>query len=530
SQAHTILSATMECGIKDFYKDKVVFLTGATGFLGRVIIEKLLRATDVKRIYAMVRPKRNQDIEDRFHTWLEDPLFEVLLKSNPQALQRVSTIAGDCLEHDLGISFKDRQLLASEVQIIIHGAATVRFNEPLYIALTINTRATKLMLQLAREMKHLKAFLHISSAFSNCPTFHIEERFYPELLSLDSEKILAMTEIVGPKMINNMSSLLVGSFPNTYTYSKALAEDVILREAGDLPLSVFRPAISKCIVCIFYNFEILNYFHLHKVIASHKEPVCGWIDNLYGPISLIYGIAHGVVRLVGFNTNGSASLVPVDYSANMALASIWQTGKQDTIRDRKDQPPIYTLAPSNSNVLENMNFLNFGLSHREDFPINKMIWYPFVHSVSKPWLYPLVAFFYHTIPGYIFDLLLRLAGKKPRMVDIYKKIHVNTAAIQHFLFNSWVFETKSADRLRSLMSAEERKMYNFDMEALDWKEYFKSALFGMRLYLGKEPPTKESLESGRRLLKRLKVLHYGLMSLLLFIAGTLLWSLLKCII
>ncbi|KAH8347027.1 hypothetical protein KR059_004333, partial [Drosophila kikkawai] len=523
------LGPTMECGIQDFYKDKVVFLTGATGFLGRgmrpvrfhfsplgfiillplVIIEKLLRATDVKRIYAMVRPKRNQDIQARIQNWEKDPLFEVLLKSKPQALQRVFTIAGDCLEHDLGISVKDRQLLASEVQIFIHGAATVRFNEPLHIAITINTRATKLMLQLAKEMKHLQAFLHISSAFSNCPEFHIEERFYPELLNLNSEKILAMTEIVGAKMIDSISSVLVGSFPNTYTYSKALAEDVILREAGDLPLSVFRPAI---------------------IIASHKEPVSGWIDNLYGPITLIYGIGHGVIRLVGHSKKGTTSFVPVDYCANMALASIWQTGKRDIIRDPKEQPPIFTLAPSTSNLLSHTDFIKFGMSHRDELAVNKMIWYPFLNCVSKPWLYTLLAFFYHTLPGYMFDLILRLAGKKPRMVDLYRKIHINVTAIQHFLFNSWKFETKSADKLRSLMSIEDREMYNFDMEALDWKEYFKSALFGMRLYLGKEPPTKESFESGRRLLKLFKILHYGLMTVLLFISVFLLWSLLKFII
>ncbi|KAH8368975.1 hypothetical protein KR200_001177 [Drosophila serrata] len=471
----------MECGIQEFYKDKVVFLTGATGFLGKVIIEKLLRATDVKRIYAMARPKRYLDIQARFQAWQEDPLFEVLLKSKPLALQRVSTIAGDCIEHDLGISIKDRQLLASEVQIFIHGAATVRFNEPLSIALSINTRATKLMLQLAKEMKHLEAFLHISSAFSNCPVFHIEERFYPELLSLDSEKILAMSEMVGPKMIDNMSSVLVGTFPNTYTYTKALAEDVILREAGDLPLSVIRPAI---------------------IVASYKEPVCGWIDNLYGPITLIYGVAHGVVRLFICNKKASCSVVPVDYCANMALASIWKTAKKDTVRKLKDNPPIYTLAPSKTNLLSNPDFEMYTLSHRQDFPINNMIWYPFIHTVPKPWLYPIAAFFYHTIPGYIFDLILRLAGKKPRLVNIYRKIHINFATIQHFLLHNWEFETNSVDKLRSLMSIEERQMYNFDMKALDWKEYWKTALFGMRLYLGKEAPTKESLEAGRRLLKR----------------------------
>ena len=52
--------------IKEFYKDKTLFLTGATGFLGKVVLEKLFRSlSDVKRIYILVRPKRGVEIMDR---------------------------------------------------------------------------------------------------------------------------------------------------------------------------------------------------------------------------------------------------------------------------------------------------------------------------------------------------------------------------------------------------------------------------------------------------------------------------------
>lgn len=44
--------------IKDFYKDKVLLITGTTGFLGKVLLEKFFRSlSDVKRIYLLVRPK-----------------------------------------------------------------------------------------------------------------------------------------------------------------------------------------------------------------------------------------------------------------------------------------------------------------------------------------------------------------------------------------------------------------------------------------------------------------------------------------
>ena len=52
--------------IKEFYKDKTIFLTGATGFLGKVILEKFFRSLpEVRRIYILVRPKSGIDIMDR---------------------------------------------------------------------------------------------------------------------------------------------------------------------------------------------------------------------------------------------------------------------------------------------------------------------------------------------------------------------------------------------------------------------------------------------------------------------------------
>ncbi|XP_016948114.1 fatty acyl-CoA reductase wat [Drosophila biarmipes] len=502
-------SSEKDGGIQGFYKDKVVFLTGATGFLGKVIIEKLLRTTDVKRIYSMIRPKRGQGIQERIAIWKKDPLFEVLLQAKPEALNRISIVAGDCLEPDLGISKSDRQLLASEVQIVIHGAATVRFNELLHVALAINTRATRLMLQLAKEMKHLEAYLHVSTAFSNCIIFRVEEKFYPEHLTCDSEKVLALSELLDEQTLDKLTLTLQGDYPNTYTYTKALAEDVVLRESGDLPLSIFRPGV---------------------IIATHTDPVSGWIDNLYGPIALMYGVGHGVLRLISYDKKGYASLVPVDYCANVVLASVWQTSKEKTPLDPKLQPAIYTLAPSEKNLLNIEDYINYGLYFRDEFPLTKMIWYPFVQNVSTTWLYPLLAFFYHILPGFFYDLALSLSGRRPRLVKLYRSIHVNIKILQPFLHNTWHFETKSTDRLRALMSPEERQIYNFDMEALNWKKYWEKALLGMRLYLGKEPPTKESIDQGLRLLLLLKILHYGLMTVLWVIAGIILWTLVKWMI
>lgn len=50
----------------EFYRDKEIFLTGGSGVLGKGVIEKLLRSTEVKRIYMLLRARKGVSTEDRF--------------------------------------------------------------------------------------------------------------------------------------------------------------------------------------------------------------------------------------------------------------------------------------------------------------------------------------------------------------------------------------------------------------------------------------------------------------------------------
>lgn len=73
-----------------------------------------------------------------------------------EVLDKVYPIAGDVSEPNLAISESDRRLLADTVHIVYHGAATIRFDEALKKAVLLNTRGTKLVLELAQEMKKLE--------------------------------------------------------------------------------------------------------------------------------------------------------------------------------------------------------------------------------------------------------------------------------------------------------------------------------------------------------------------------------------
>ncbi|EFN71443.1 Fatty acyl-CoA reductase 1, partial [Camponotus floridanus] len=58
-----------------FFAETEIFIIGATGFLGKALLEKLLRSCHcVATIFVLIRPKRNQSIEERFRKLLENPV------------------------------------------------------------------------------------------------------------------------------------------------------------------------------------------------------------------------------------------------------------------------------------------------------------------------------------------------------------------------------------------------------------------------------------------------------------------------
>ncbi len=102
--------------------------------------------------------------------------------------------------------------------------------------------------------------------------------------------------------LDQLAPHLLNGRPNTYTYTKALAEQLILEECKDFPVAVVRPAI---------------------VLNSESEPIPGWIDNVNGPsgISLLGGL--GILRCVNWNYYAIADFVPVDKVVNSMIAIGW---------------------------------------------------------------------------------------------------------------------------------------------------------------------------------------------------------------
>lgn len=143
--------------IKDYFDNCNVFVTGSTGFLGKVLIEKLLRTCDgIEKIYILLRPKRGVESEQRFEEYLRNPIFERIRAKNSEVLSKLVCIPGDIKDSDIGLSDSDAKFLEENIHIVFHVAATVRFNEPLREAVNLNTFGTRRIMELCTKMTKLK--------------------------------------------------------------------------------------------------------------------------------------------------------------------------------------------------------------------------------------------------------------------------------------------------------------------------------------------------------------------------------------
>ncbi|CAG9770341.1 unnamed protein product [Ceutorhynchus assimilis] len=472
--------------IVEFLKGKHILITGATGFLGKLLLEKLLRCCkDIGTIYVVIRTKKGVDPQSRLEDYLNNWVFCKLSQIRPNYKDKVVGISGDFEIDGLGLSDESRDILTKKVNIIYHVAATVRFDEPLKRAVKINIEGSQQIIQLAKECKKLDVFVHVSTAYSNCQEKLIKEEFYPP--HIDPYKLMLMTKELPDHILENITPGMLQSIPNTYAFTKQIAEDLVRREAAGLPACIQRPSI---------------------VIASAKEPIRSWVDNIYGPVGLIEGAALGLLHTMPGNADGISDCVPADFVINNCIAASYKTA-----RERKlDQIPIYNCTSSNSNPLR---WKDLALATKHGKKVSSLILLSkgyFKFTSCWTWYY-IVKFILHTIPAVIVDFVLERLGKKPLLRKAYGKIDKFIDSLVHFTLNEWEFKDQNTQSLWDELNEKDKANFPFDIKVLDWQEYFDTYLVAAREFLVKD--FLDTLDEGRMLKLKLDVLHYTFVSLLI---------------
>lgn len=82
-----------ETGIAEFYNGKTVFITGATGFMGKVLVEKLLRSCPgVDQLYLLMRPSKGKDVTSRLQEFIDNQVTDSKNQNNKKKKEPAFTL------------------------------------------------------------------------------------------------------------------------------------------------------------------------------------------------------------------------------------------------------------------------------------------------------------------------------------------------------------------------------------------------------------------------------------------------------
>src|SRR5580658_1767600 len=119
-----------------------ILVTGATGFLGTAVVERLLRSVPDCEVVVLVRPTRRLSAAERTgREIVRNDCFDRLRAEWGDGFadsvgRRLVSVAGDVSRDGLDLDDEGRRILAS-CDVVIHSAATVSFDAPLDTAVEV---------------------------------------------------------------------------------------------------------------------------------------------------------------------------------------------------------------------------------------------------------------------------------------------------------------------------------------------------------------------------------------------------------
>ncbi|XP_070391759.1 fatty acyl-CoA reductase 1-like isoform X2 [Dermacentor albipictus] len=458
--------------VASFYKDRVVLITGGTGFVGKVLLEKLLRScSGLERVYLLVRSKKGQEPQARHEEIFKSPIFEHLKQEQPEVFEKVTVLAGDLVQPDLGLSAYDRATLVDNVSVVFHSGAAIKFNEPLRKAVEVNLLGTRRVLDLCRQMPNICALVHVSTAYCNCDKPDVHEVIYSPCENY--QKIIEDFQSAGNDATGTAEEYLYGH-PNTYTLTKSLAEALLLEERGDTPLAIVRPS---------------------TITASLREPLPGWVDNFNGCTGIVVTSGLGLLPVLLTDKKNLADIVPVDIVANTLICVAWHTAKT--------RPTHVKVYHCTSGTLQQHTWAELVDTMQRAIlrhPLPNAISFPKIVVTNSQLWYDANLYCRRYLPALAADLALQLTRRDPRFVKSYKKVRKSMDAARYFVIHGWLFRTTNIMRLMRDLTPKDKQMFNVDMRSLDWYAYWDQYLLGIRKYIFKAEDSE--LPKARRHLTR----------------------------
>ncbi|KAK7862550.1 hypothetical protein R5R35_000001 [Gryllus longicercus] len=375
--------------VAEFYRGQSVLLTGGSGFVGRVLLEKLLfYCPDIDTVYVLLRPRKGLSVQERLHKLLDVPLFDRVRAQRPEALERLQVVEADTAQPGLALAEADARVLAERVSVVFHLAASVRFDDPLIKAVRTNACATRDLLELATRMTKLKAFVHVSTTFCNERQREFEEKLYP--VAGDWRSILALVEAQGqndPVALRALTTKILGPHCNTYTFTKNLAEHIVDHYSDRLPVGIVRPSV---------------------VLPTDIDPFPGWIDNFNGPMAMMMGAGKGVVHTFYNDNDRYIDYIPCDIAVKgIVLCSC------EVARKGLGPPLVYHAAQGDMHRITQGRLNKIAHEACAEMPFSDTLYHPCCNLTRNRLLFLVQFFFFHLVPAVIVDALLSATGRKP---------------------------------------------------------------------------------------------------------------------
>uniref|UniRef100_A0A0A9BQ28 Fatty acyl-CoA reductase n=1 Tax=Arundo donax TaxID=35708 RepID=A0A0A9BQ28_ARUDO len=463
-------------------------ITGSTGFLGKVLVEKILRVQpNVKKLFLLVRAIDVESAKQRVKTEVTGrEIFHVLKEKHGNGFEdliqeKVCPLAGDIMYENLGLGNAKLTELSKEIDIIVNGAATTNFYERYDVAFDVNSLGVKHICEFAKRCAKLKMLLHVSTAYvaGEQEGILLEKPFLmgeslKEGVHLDIESELKMIKETSGELKANCSSERTEKrtmkelglkrarefgWPNTYVFTKAMGEMMLGHLRGDLPVVIVRPSIITSIL---------------------KEPVPGWMEGIRTIDSVIIGYAKQVLSFFLVDLDSIMDVIPGDMVVNammvaMAAHSAEQAQTIYHLTSSLRNPANYSLLAESGHRYFLHNPPRSG-KNGEPVRLSRM---RFFSTVPKFRAYMVIKY---KIPLEILRLVnIALCGVLSRRYqELSRKysyvMHLVELYAPYTLFKG-CFDDMNTERLKARMKNKKQDKnrgyeFGFDPKSIDWDDYF----------------------------------------------------------